>query len=273
MLHAAKASTHEKGAERAPQSLRERVCRTLLDERVRAELNAEPIATDEEPSAEQQQQQSESDEPVPSLPRSEGLPAYAAKLRYIVPLAAAATFALLVGAASLSGDRDLFFGSEAPVARETPTASPTIAQAQATIDTLIDDLITQHAHPPQLDVTDPNEPLELRPILDKRLNGTSFEQDFGAKYIGARKTPRAGLLQYVKRNKNRVTMYVFNTRRVQVRSDKLKARRIGARKVYVGKVKGYPVAASEREDGIGFALTADDLSADEASSLVLAAAR
>lgn len=251
MLHAAKVSVRDVASEVAPQALRERVCRTLLDERVRQDDEA-PAAVRKDDSAK----------------RDDAVPPYLTKLRYIVPLAAAATIALMIGAVSL-GNLD---GQSTPTdVAALPTSSAALA-SQASIDTLLDDLVSQHAHPPQLDVTDPNEPLELRPILDQSLRGTSFEDDFGATYVGARKTPRAGMLQYVKRNKNRVTMYVFNTRRVNVRSSKLASRRVGARKVYVGKVKGYPVAASER-DGIGYALTADDLSADEASNLVLAATR
>lgn len=267
ILHASKVSVHEMAAEKAPQSLRERVCRTLLDERVREELVNDGEDTELEENADAVAA------PSPAAPAAPAeVPAYLAKLRYVVPLAAAATIALVIGAVSL-GKLNAQAARVAEIASAAPSLAATAAaNAGPSIDTLLDDLVTQHAHPPQLDVTDPNEPLELRPILDTPLRGTLYEQDFGAKYVGARKTPRAGMLQYVRRNKNRVTMYVFNTRRVKVRSDKLQSRRIGARKVYVGKVKAYPVAVSER-DGIGFALTADDLSADEASDLVLAASR
>lgn len=264
MLHAAKVSVRKVAAERAPQSLRERVCRTLLDERVRGD---EQAVSDEIAEI--------ADAPI-SAPAPAKVSPYLAKLRYIVPLAAAATIALMVGAASLGG-MTLPSGVTPPSTEATTAGVSTAAVsspdlASASIDTLLEDLVSQHAHPPQLDVTDPDKPLEFRPILDVPVHGAAYEDDFGARYVGARRNPRAGMLQYVKRNQNRVTMYVFNTRRVDVSSSKLQSRRIGARKVYVGKVRGYPVAASER-DGIGYALTADDLSAEEASSLVLAASR
>jgi anti-sigma factor RsiW len=277
MLHAAKVSTRDGASEVAPQTLRERVCRTLLDERVREDTDAADGELEEArpstapaapvPVAEADKR--------PAAEAAKTIPPYFAKLRYIVPLAAAATIALMIGAASLGGigleGQPVAPSDSAALAGSAALAS-SAALANASFDTLLDDLVSQHAHPPQLDVTDPNEPLELRPILDTSLRGTTYEKDFGATYVGAHKTPRAGLLQYVKRDKNRVTMYVFNTRRLKVRSNKLTSRRVGARKVYVGKVRGYPVAASEHK-GRGFLLTADGLSADEASNLVLAAAR
>lgn len=263
MLHAAKLSVRTVAVERAPQSLRERVCRTLLDERVRGDEQA--LASDTS---------GDEIELVADAPLAEPAPAkispHLAKLRYIVPLAAAATIALLIGAASLGGIT--LQNAEEATAGAPSTAASNPELANASIDTLLEDLVSQHAHPPQLDVTDPDKPLEFRPILDVPVHGTAYEDDFGARYVGARRNPRAGMLQYVKRNKNHITMYVFNTRRVDVSSSKLQSRRIGARKVYVGKVRGYPVAASER-DGVGYALTADDLSAEEASNLVLAASR
>ena len=86
----------EVAAEKAPQSLRERVCRTLLDERVREEL-----AEDEEIATEDAEEAPVSDAPEIVVPdvaaKIEQVPPYLAKLRYIVPLAAAATIALVGG--------------------------------------------------------------------------------------------------------------------------------------------------------------------------------
>ncbi len=278
MLHAAKVSVSQVAAERAPQSLRERVCRTLLTERTRV---AEPTRLNEHgidesvgeaaPNSQPQGPLPTGDlvAPLPLAPR-EGASQHLTRLRVIVPLAAAATVALVVGALSLAGLGPK--ASDGTIATQADANGSAEALAVTTIDSLVEDLVSEHAHPPQLDITDPKQPLEFRPILDVPVHGVAFEDDFGARYVGARRNPRAGMLQYVKRNKNRVTMYVFNPRRVAVHSDKLESRHVGARKVFVGKVRGYPVAASER-NGVGYALTADDLTADEASNLVLAASR
>jgi hypothetical protein len=264
MLHAAKVSVHEVLSEQAPQALRERVCRTLLDERL---LEDKSNATDGlVDGASRIASLTDSGAPRPAT--------HANKLRFIVPLAAAATVALMIGAMSLSGVQvpGLSGGEVAVNTEPAPETSNAATQSLGSIDSLVEDLVSQHAFPPKLDVTDPATSVQFGPILDAPVNGAAYEEDFGARYVGARRNPRAGMLQYVKRNQNRVTMYVFNTRRVDVNSQKLATRRIGARKVYVGKVRGYPVAASER-NGVGYALTADDLSAEEATDLVLAASR
>jgi hypothetical protein len=78
-------------------------------------------------------------------------------------------------------------------------------------------------------------------------------------------------LQYVLRDRRRVTVYVFDPKKVSMTENRLEARQIGKRQVYVGNVRGYTVAASER-NGIGWAL-ASELNDAESAKMVLSAAR
>ncbi len=73
------------------------------------------------------------------------------------------------------------------------------------------------------------------------------------------------------RERHRVSLYVFDSKRVPLHANRLKARHIGARNVYVGNMRGYSVAASER-NGVGYVLTSD-LPDDESAKLVLTASR
>ena len=80
---------------------------------------------------------------------------------------------------------------------------------------------------------------------------------------------RAAVLQYMVRDRQRMTMCVFDPKRVTMTTGRLEPRRTSAGMVYVGHVRGYAVAASER-DGVGYAL-ASDLSDDESARLLVMA--
>jgi hypothetical protein len=91
-----------------------------------------------------------------------------------------------------------------------------------------------------------------------------------AKYVGARMHQRAALLQYVV-DRRRVTIYVFDPKRVPMRATRLRHQRVGADRVYVGELRGYTVAASEH-NGVGYAM-ASDLPGEDTVELLVQAAR
>jgi anti-sigma factor RsiW len=276
LLRACKNSVRQAAALRAPSALRERLMRSLAQDEGGTEHGgpADEASSDPQPISQHPANQHPANQrpvnqrPVNQRPANQrpanqrpGHQPQLVKLRYVVPLAAAATLALVFGAVQLRSAETRGNGGYA-----SATTLPTTP-----IDSLVDELVTQHARPPRLEVTDPNAPMPFEPI-GVRVRAGDYAKRLDARFEGGRENPRAAMLRYVRSNKNRmVTLYVFDTQRVPVRSSRLEARHVGARKVYVGHSRGYVVGATE-QDGIGYALTADELTDDEATDLVLAAA-
>ena len=80
---------------------------------------------------------------------------------------------------------------------------------------------------------------------------------------------RAALLQYTVEGNHRMTVYVFDPRALAMQATRLQPRVVRERPVYVGKLRGYSVAAAEK-GGVGYAL-ATDFDDDRSAQLVLAA--
>ena len=182
------------------------------------------------------------------------------RLRNIMPLAAAATVLLVFGVMRLQQ-------------QELTTALPPRAHqggAAATLDHLLEEMITQHAHPLPPETTDPNGLAKFDPYLGLHVRSPKFDIK-NVRYLGARMMPRHATLHYKVRDRHRVSLYVFDAKRVPLRANRLRPKHIGARNVYVGNMRGYSVAASER-NGIGYVL-ASDLPDDETAEMVLMAAR
>jgi hypothetical protein len=139
-------------------------------------------------------------------------------------------------------------------------------------DEMLDDLVVQHAHPPPPETTDPEDLRKFDPYVGVAVRRPEL-QSLGASYIGGRMHRRTAMLQYMldKAKKRRMTMYLFHPKRVPMRTERLRSRRIKSQSVYTGRVRGYSVAASER-NGVGYVL-ASNLSADRSAEFVLAAAR
>src|SRR5690606_8408847 len=85
----------------------------------------------------------------------------------------------------------------------------------ATLDGLLEDLVAQHVHPPPPETTDPEGLRRFDPFIGVRVKAPQFDS-VDATYVGARMHQRAALLQFVVRRQHRVTMYVFDPRRVPV---------------------------------------------------------
>jgi anti-sigma factor RsiW len=190
-----------------------------------------------------------------------GGPPELVRLRYVMPLAVAALVALVVGGLQLRRD--------AGGAGASPAGSGAFMRA-STLDALADELVSEHAHPPPPETTDPTGLGSFDPYVGVRVRAPELAQ-VGARFSGARLVRDAALLQYMMNDRRRVSVYVFDPSRVAVTSDRLRPRHFGPRHVYVGRVRGYSVAASvEPKGGIGFAL-ASDLSDDESAHLALMA--
>jgi anti-sigma factor RsiW len=192
------------------------------------------------------------------------------RMRYAVGFAAAAGIAFAMGLTKV--------GKPTPVGdRLAPTSTATMT---AGLDGVLDELVALHAEPLPPETQNPDELPRFDPLVGVPVRRPAF-QPFGqpAKFDGARvhamRDRRAALLQYTLANNHRVTVYVFDSRKMPVDATRLQPRfvrgRGGERPVYVGTMRGYSVAAAERA-GVGYAL-ASDLGSDQSSELVLAVAQ
>lgn len=234
-LRAMRASMRRVAEKRAPEAFRARMKATMLAEKKRVK------EADREMSG-----------------------AKLISFKYAATLAAAAGVALTVAA----------------VKNQKDTPSPEItggsAAEMATMDmnSLLDDLVALHAHPLPPETTNPEELVRFDPLVGVPVRRPAF-QPFVASFNGARvhamRDRRAALLQYTVEGNHRVTVYVFDPRAVPVRATHLEPRVVRERPVYVGKLRGYSVAAAEKS-GVGYAL-ATDFDDDRSAQLVLAAAQ
>ncbi|MFO0658863.1 MAG: zf-HC2 domain-containing protein [Polyangiaceae bacterium] len=145
------------------------------------------------------------------------------------------------------------------------------AAVSLTLDGIIDDLINLHARPLPPEVTRAEDLRAFDPFVGVKVEPPKL-QPFGARFDGARMLPirdqRAAMLQYGLADGHRVTLYVFDSKRVPNISKNLREHVVRNGPVYTGKVRGYNVATTERR-GVGYALATD---LDEPQSIELAAA-
>jgi anti-sigma factor RsiW len=281
-MRAMRGSLREEAPCRAPSSLRDRLLASMAAERA-ADDEVEPAPPQAVEAEEEDRDSKTSDAPhaVPASKRSPKL----VRLRYVFPLAAAAALVLVLGVvknqAESSADptaRRISPGlSVSPLATADGFNSPVLASLEP-LDQLVEDLVAQHAEPLPPETTDPQSLQKFDRYVGVKVPRPKFDS-FDARYLGARVHPvsrgkdkaRTAVLQYMLRNRHRVTVYVFDSQRVPMRAKHLEHRKVGRQKIYVGKLRGYSVAASESK-GIGYAL-ASDLSGDESAKLVATAAR
>lgn len=189
--------------------------------------------------------------------------------RAIAPLAAAAGFALMF-AASKSKSPD---ASTARAAGSTANASlaGNGGNVTATVDQLIDELVTHHVSPQKPEVTEPGLVQRLEPEVGVPVQLPPSLSQYGARWEGASVVPvaqtraqRAASLRY-DLGGHRVTLYVYNSQRFPLRAT-LEPRVIRNLPVYVGSRRGYSIAAVEKR-GVGYAV-ATDLNDRESAELV-----
>ncbi len=186
-------------------------------------------------------------------------------LRYVMPLVLAASIALFVGAQRL---REL--DGSARAARDEGSVDASGSVRASAFDRYMDDLVLAHAQPESPEVTDLEGLSGLDPKVGVRLPRPELTQ-LGMRYVGARLHHDAALMQF-RGDRNRVTLYVFDPSRVPLHANRLRPRTVGSTRLYLGRVRGYAVAASER-DGVGYALASDLGDEESARVLIQAASR
>jgi anti-sigma factor RsiW len=159
--------------------------------------------------------------------------------------------------------------------QDETTARPVEASTHASVglDSMIDQFVDWHAHPLPPEITNPNDLPGFEPYVGRPVHPPTLAT-FGAHLLGGRILPVqdehvAAMLQYTLGSGHRISVYVYDPRRVSTTPSRLQARVIGSEPVYVGHIRGWSVAAAERS-GTGIAV-ASDLDDDESAELALAA--
>lgn len=200
--------------------------------------------------------------------------------RTVVPLATAAAFALMWGAMS-QGPMSQGPMSLGPMSLGPGGRTAALDAEQAGFgDVLLAELVAEHAKPLPYDAREPGEVQKLEQYVGVPVRATSLGRDCPpgsgpssptpcahARFVGARVLPvrreRAAMLHYVVQDGSetrRVSVIVFDPRRIQVRSADLEPRPVGTSEVQVGHANGYSVAVTQRA-GVGYAMAGDlDLS-------------
>jgi hypothetical protein len=184
--------------------------------------------------------------------------------KYAAALAAAATVVLSVAAVKNRDD-----------AAAAGVAHDAMVESSMGFDSLLDELVALHANPLPPEMTNPEELTRFDPLVGVPVRRPPFQPLGGMRFNGARvhamRERRAALLQYTMEGNHRMTVYVFDPRAVAMQATQLQPRVVRERPVYVGKLRGYSVAAAER-GGVGYAL-ATDLGDDRSAQLVLTASQ
>jgi anti-sigma factor (TIGR02949 family) len=188
--------------------------------------------------------------------------------RAVLPLAAAAAVPLALGIAGAWNEHTPKVGST-----ESPHASAKPA-AVVDLDQMLDEFVDWHARPLPPEVTNETELVKFEPYVGVPLHAPALSP-FGGRLIGGRiltapEQHTAAMLYYTMPNGHRVSVYVYDPRRVPVQPTRLHARLLGHDQIFVGRVRGYSVAAPARKD-VGYAI-ATDLDEDETTELAVAAA-
>ena len=182
--------------------------------------------------------------------------------RTMIPLASAAALVMAWGAA---GKQPILSGG----------ASDTMVPAGLS-DDLLRDIVGQHSHSLPPEQADPKQVRQFERYVGVPVRVPHFSN---AQFVGGRLVPlhggeRAAMLQYeVKQggNTQRVTVFVYDPRKIQIGGANLAPRAIGTAEVRVGEADGYSVAVTTH-GGVGYAM-ASDLDADSSAKLVSAVDR
>ena len=182
--------------------------------------------------------------------------------KYAAALAAAATVVLSVAAVK-NRDNTAALGN----------TQASVVDTSIGFDSLLDELVALHANPLPPETTNPEELTRFDPLVGVPVRRPAFQPlgVFNGARVHAMRERRAALLQYTMEGNHRMTVYVFDPRAVAMQATRLQPRLVRERPVYVGKLRGYSVAAAEK-GGVGYAL-ATDLGDDRSAQLVLNAAQ
>ena len=178
--------------------------------------------------------------------------------RTMLPLASAAALVMAWGAAA-----------KQPVGRG---ATDTMVPAGLS-DDLLRDFVGQHSHSLPPEQADPKQVRQFERYVGVPVRVPQFSN---AHFVGGRLVPlhggeRAAMLQYeVKQGTDvqRVTVFVYDPRKIQIGGANLAPRAIGTAEVRVGQTDGYSVALTQH-GGVGYAM-ASDLDPESSANLVSA---
>jgi anti-sigma factor RsiW len=178
--------------------------------------------------------------------------------RSIVPIAAAAAVVMVWAASANNRPKDVasaqanLYGSSSP----------------ASVEKLLEELVRNHERSTAPQFTEQTLLPQLEPEVGVPVKLPNFNQ-YGARWEGVSVVPvnnqRAALLRY-RIAGHKLTVYVYDASRFPVRST-LKQRVVRDEPVYVGSRHGVSIAATERRNGVGYAV-ATDLNNDESAELV-----
>lgn len=192
--------------------------------------------------------------------------------KYILPIAAAAGFTLVLGAS----DQDSRSNSPSEQRQaENTSALRTFADTTAqpltvSIDALVDELVSHHAAPSEPEVIEPRLVQNFEPRVGVPVHLPRGLTDYGAQWLGGSvvmvRNQNAASFRY-RLGAHRVTVYVYDSERVPIRYT-LQPRVVRNTPVYLGSRRGYTIAAVERK-GVGYAV-ATDLDEPESAELVVA---
>ena len=177
--------------------------------------------------------------------------------RGIMPIAAAAA-TVMVWAASANKHTDVASTSSLRADMSSP----------ASVEKLLEDLVTNHQRSSGPQFTETSLLAQLEPEVGVPVREPNFKQ-YGARWEGVSVVPvsnqRAASLRY-RIAGHRLTVYIYDASRMPVRST-LRQRVVRDEPVYVGSRHGVSIAATERNNGVGYAI-ATDLNDDESAELV-----
>ena len=194
----------------------------------------------------------------PGSPSGNARPSMLRHWRTMIPLAGAAAITLAWG-----------FASHQPVA----ASDAAVARAGFGNDDFVNQLVDVHSHPIHPETADP-----------KMVRG--FEREVGvpvrvgmlaqnAHFVGGRLLPmqggeRTAMLQYEVSQPNggveRVSVFIYDRRRVQIRDSDFASRAVGTAQVRAGQAHGYSFAVAQHGD-VGYAV-ASDMDVDQSAQLV-----
>ena len=179
--------------------------------------------------------------------------------RTMLPLASAAALVMAWGAAS-----------KQPVA---PGMSDTMITSSIGSDDLLRDFVGQHSHSLPPEQQDPKQVRQFERYVGVPVRVPQMGQN--AHFVGARLVPlrggeRAAMLQYEVQQTGggvqRVTVFVYDPRKIQVGGAHLAPRAVGTAEARVGQTDGYSVAVTQH-GGVGYTI-ASDMDPEASANLV-----
>lgn len=124
------------------------------------------------------------------------------------------------------------------------------------------DIVSEHSRPLPPERTDPREVRAFERYVGVPVHPPRLPKP-NTRLIGGRvlalQHERAAMLQYEVgqgQNMQRVSVFIYDPRRIQVGGDEMSPRTVGTAQVRVGRSEGYSVAVTQRQ-GVGYAVASD----------------